>query len=106
MKVKIRPAETRVLVLPDEQGEMKTKGGLIIPPDAKEEKAKMGVIVAVGKGNADNPMLYSVGQRVIFSQYAGSPLLLDLVANGQEYTATEFKIMNQMDIWGTIEEVK
>ena len=103
---RIKPADTRVVVLPDELGEMKTKTGLIIPENAKEDRAKTGTIVVVGKGNADNPMLYSVGQRVIYSQYAGSPLLLDLKVGDKDYQATEFKIMNQVDIWGVIEEVK
>jgi len=76
----IRPMGYNVLVKPDEV-EKKTKGGIILPETKleKDEFGRMeGMLVAV------SPMAFSwsdwpdgqakpeVGQRVIFSRYAGS----------------------------------
>ena len=99
---KFVPAEQRVLVLPDEGSETRTASGIIIPGTAKEGKAYMGRVICVGNGSADHPMSYVKGQKVVYSEYAGSSLTLDLVEGKETFQATEFKLMNQNDIWGIL----
>lgn len=100
---KFNPAEQRVLVLPDEGQETKTAGGIIIP-DSKETKPNYGRVIAVGKGCLDTPMAYVPGQYVMYSQYAGTDITLNLVEGAETFDHTLFKVMNQTDIWGTLNE--
>lgn len=70
---KLRPLHDRVLVRRIDSEEM-TKGGIIIPDNAKEKPLE-GEIIAIGKGKAmDNgeirPMSVKEGDRVLFSKYA------------------------------------
>ena len=93
---KIRPLQDRILVKRLE-GEEKTKGGIIIPDSAKE-KPQEGEIVAVGNGkvleNGTKQQLdVKVGDKVLFSKYAGTEVKLD----GDEYT-----IMREDDILGIV----
>ena len=93
---KIRPLQDRILVKRLE-GEDKTKGGIIIPDSAKE-KPQEGEIVAVGNGkvleNGTKQQLdVKVGDKVLFSKYAGTEVKLD----GDEYT-----IMREDDILGIV----
>lgn len=104
-KVSFKPAKQRVLVLPDENSDMTTKSGIIIPNSEKSERCNFGTIISTGDGEVDNPMLYRRGQRVAFSQYAGSAILLDLTDSGKDFGVTEFKLMNQVDIWGVITDL-
>ena len=78
--MKIKPLGDKVLVEVLE-AEEKTKGGIILPDTAKEEKTE-GKVVAVGAGK----MLESgkiqapevkKGDRVIFGKYAGDEILID-----------------------------
>ena len=102
---KFNCAEQRILVLPDETSETKTPSGIIIPETAKEGKVHTGRIICVGKGSQDNPMNYSRNQIVVYSEYAGSSLTLDLVEGEETFKHTEFKVMNQTDVWGTLTEM-
>lgn len=93
----IRPLQDRVIVQRLEEEE-KTKGGIIIPDTAKE-KPMQGKIVAVGKGKVDedgkaSPLDVKVGDRVLFSKYAGTEVKIE----GEEYL-----IMREDDILGVIE---
>jgi chaperonin GroES len=95
--MKIRPLQDRILVerLAEES---KTKGGIIIPDTAKEKPAE-GTVVATGNGKvADDgkiiPMEVKVGDRVLFSKYAGNEVKLD----GNEYL-----IMGQDDVLCVVE---
>jgi len=97
----ILPAEQRIVVLPDEKEERRTSMGIILPQTSEEDRPETGVIVAVGKGDIDNPMKYLVGQRVIFSQYAG----LSIRINFDKYGEHIYKVMNQADIIGQIKEI-
>lgn len=47
-----------------------TAGGLIIPDSAKE-KSQYGVVVAF---NRENKLALSVGEKVLFSKYAGTEI--------------------------------
>jgi chaperonin GroES len=78
--MKIRPINDRILVLRIE-GNQKTAGGIIIPDTAKE-KPQEGEVVAVGPGKvADDgkrtPPEVKVGDRVLFSKYAGTEIKID-----------------------------
>jgi len=73
--------------------EEKTKSGLYVPDTAKE-KPQEGEVLAVGPGVMNEqgerlPMSVAVGDRVIFSKYAGTEIKLD----GEEYL-----IMAERDI--------
>jgi chaperonin GroES len=74
-KVKLEPLGERVIVRPIEQ-EQTTKGGIFLPDTAKE-KPQEGEVVAVGSGRVSDdgtriPMELAVGDRVIYSKYAGT----------------------------------
>ncbi len=76
----IRPLNDRVLVV-RVKSEQKSPGGIIIPDSAKE-KPQEGNIVAVGPGkmNEDGsrtPLEVKVGDRVLFSRYAGTEIKID-----------------------------
>lgn len=93
----IRPLQDRVIVKRLEEEE-KTKGGIIIPDTAKE-KPMQGEVIAVGKGKVRDdgkasPLDVKVGDRVLFSKYAGTEVKIE----GEEYL-----IMREDDILGVIE---
>ena len=95
--MKIRPLNDRVLVKRLEGAE-KTAGGIIIPDSAKEKPAE-GEIVAVGPGKLNDSgervaMDVAVGDRVLFSKYAGTEIKIDGV---------EHICMRENDILGIIE---
>jgi chaperonin GroES len=97
-KMKIRPLQDRVIVKRVEE-ETKTKGGIIIPDSAKEKPAE-GKVIAVGKGKVREdgtlqPLDLKVGDRVLFSKYAGSEVKVD---------GDENLIMREDDILGVIEK--
>jgi chaperonin GroES len=73
-KLKINPLGDRVVVRPLEEAE-EMRGGLYIPDTAKE-KPLQGEIIAVGPGRFEKgarvPMEVKVGQKVLYSKYAGT----------------------------------
>lgn len=78
--MKIRPLGEKIVVKLLESEE-KTKGGIILPDTAKEEKAE-GEVVAVGPGKTlesgkVQPPEVKKGDRVIFGKYAGDEVLID-----------------------------
>ena len=79
------------------EAEETTRGGIILTNSAKE-KPVMAEVVAVGPGgNVDGKevvMQVSVGQKVIYSKYAGTEVKLD----GQEYI-----ILRQGDLLAVVE---
>lgn len=96
--MKIRPLQDRVIVkrLAEEE---KTKGGIIIPDTAKE-KPMEGKVIAVGKGKVKEDgsiikMDVKVGDKILFSKYAGSEIKMD---------NEELLIMREDDILGIIEK--
>ena len=95
--MKIRPLQDRVLVERLEE-QTTTKGGIIIPDTAKEKPAE-GRIVAAGQGKTKDgsliPMELKVGDRVLFSKYAGSEVKFD---------GNDFLIMGQDDILCVVDE--
>jgi len=84
MALNIKPLGDRILVEPAEEKEVK-KGGIIIPDTAKE-KSQEGVVRVLGTGKTDEngkklAFEVKVGDRVLVSQYGGSPIKID----GKEY---------------------
>ena len=86
--MKIRPLFDRVVI---------TKSGLILTGNAKE-KPQMAEVIAVGPGGVvdgkDVTMSVNVGDKVIYSKYAGNEVKLD----GEEYI-----IVRQSDILAVVE---
>ena len=77
----IKPLYDRVVVKPIEEVEEKTPSGIIIPDTAKEKPSE-GEVIAVGEGRLlENgqivPLKVKVGDRVVYSKYAGNEFVLD-----------------------------
>ena len=94
--MKFRPLHDRVVVRRLE-GEEKTKGGIIIPDNAKE-KPQEGEIVAVGPGGRDEagkliPIDVKKGDKVLFGKWSGTEVKIDGV---------ELLIMKESDILGVV----
>ena len=93
----VKPLGDRV-VIKNCEAEETTKSGLILTSAAKE-KPQMAMVLAVGPGgNVDGKdivMTVKVGQKVIYSKYAGTEIKMD----GQEYT-----IVRQNDILAVVED--
>lgn len=92
----MKPLGDRV-VIKNLEAEETTRGGIILTNSAKE-KPVMAEVVAIGPGgNVDGKevvMQVSVGQKVIYSKYAGTEIKLD----GQEYI-----ILRQGDLLAVVE---
>ena len=79
--------------------EEKTRGGIVLPNTAKEKPTE-GEVIAVGTGKVlENgqklPLEVKVGDRIIFSKYAGTEVKLD----GDEYV-----IFSERDVLAIIEK--
>lgn len=92
MSFGIKPLGTRV-ALKKVEAEEKTSGGIILTSSAKEAP-QIAEVMAVGPGTKDEEMELKVGDRVVFSKYAGT----DIKFEGEEYT-----IMSQNDILAVVE---
>lgn len=99
-KVTIKPLHDRVLIELLE-AEEKTRGGIILPDTAKEEKAE-GKIVALGSGKrlkdgTLQPFEVKKGDRVMFGKYAGD----ELEINGKKH-----KVLKEEEIFAIVESSK
>ncbi len=92
MSFGIKPLGARVAIKKLD-AEEKTEGGIILTGSA-QEKPQMAEVVAVGPGTKDEDMELKVGDKVVFSKYAGT----DVKYGGEEYT-----IMSQSDILAVVE---
>ena len=95
--MKLKPLGDRIVVKVLEREE-KTKSGLFLPDTAKEKPTE-GEVIAVGTGKIlDNgqkqPVEVKVGDKVIFSKYAGTEVKLD----GEEVV-----IFSERDVLAIIE---
>ena len=92
----IKPLADRVVLKSLEQEET-TKSGIVLPGTAKE-KPQMAEIIAVGPGGVvegkEITMYVKVGDKVIYSKYAGTEVKLD----GEKYI-----IVRQSDILAIVE---
>lgn len=91
MSFGIKPLGERV-VIKRVEAEEKTKSGIVLPGQAKEQP-QMAKVVAVGPGTSEDKMELKEGDLVIFSKYAGTEIKFE----GEEYT-----IMSQKDILATV----
>ncbi|MDY2626883.1 MAG: co-chaperone GroES [Lachnospiraceae bacterium] len=94
--MKLRPLGNRV-VLQQQEAEEKTQSGIILPDSAKE-KPQDAVVIAVGQGKGEDgkdiEMQVKVGDKVIYSKYAGTEIKLD---------DEEYIIVDQNDIIAIVE---
>ncbi len=96
-KIRLQPLGDRVVV-EREASEERTAGGIVLPDNAKDKPAR-GTVVSIGDGKLlddgrRNAMQVKVGDRVIFSSYAGETFKV----NNQELL-----LMREDDILAIIE---
>jgi len=93
----IKPLGDRVVIKVLENEET-TKSGIVLPGTAKE-KPMQGEVLAVGSGELVDgkrvPLELKVGDRVIYSKYAGTEVKID----GEEYL-----ILRQNDVLAIVEK--
>lgn len=88
----LKPLGNRVLLEVFEE-ETTTPSGIVLPDSAKE-KSRLAKVVAVGEGKLlDNgerlPLEVSVGDKVVFEQYAGAEI---------KYDGSEYLVVKDTDI--------
>ena len=92
----LKPLADRV-VIKKLSSEETTKSGIVLPGSAKE-KPQMAEVIAVGPGGKidgkEVEMYVKAGQKVVYSQYAGTEVKLD---------KEEFTIVRQNDILAIVE---
>ena len=96
--MEFRPLHDRVVIRRIE-GEDRTKGGIIIPDNAKE-KPQEGEVIAVGPGARDESgkltaLDVKAGDRVLFGKWSGTEVRID---------GEDLLIMKESDIMGVVEE--
>ena len=94
----LKPLGDRIVVKVITRDE-KTKGGILLPDTAKEKPTE-GEVMAVGTGKVlDNgqklPLDVKVGDRIIFSKYAGT----EVTVNGEELV-----IFSERDVLAIVEK--
>ena len=92
MSYGIKPLGTKV-VIKEVASEETTASGIVLPGSA-QEKPQVAEVLAVGPGSEDVKMELSVGDRVIFSKYAGTEV---------KYNGEEVIILDQRDILAVVE---
>jgi chaperonin GroES len=98
--MKFRPLHDRVVIRRAE-GDIKSKGGIIIPDTAKE-KPQEGEVIAVGPGSRDEsgrlmPLDVKAGDVVLFGKWSGTEVKID---------GEDLLIMKETDIMGIVEKAK
>lgn len=92
----VKPLADRVVIKNVEMEET-TKSGIVLPGSAKE-KPQMAEVLAVGPGGVvegkEITMYVQVGQKVIYSKYAGNEIKID---------GNEMIIVRQSDILAVVE---
>jgi chaperonin GroES len=87
----VKPLGNRLLIKPVKE-EKKTEGGIVLPDSAKEKPQK-AEIIEIGKLEEDFDL--KIGDKVIFSKYAGTEIKIDDV---------EYIIIDVDDVLAKIEE--
>jgi chaperonin GroES len=95
--MKFRPLHDRVVIRRAE-GDIKSKGGIIIPDNAKE-KPQEGTVLAVGPGSRDESgkliaLDVKAGETVFFGKWSGAQIKID---------GEDLLIMKETDILGIVE---
>ena len=94
--MKFRPLHDRVVIRRAE-GDLKSKGGIIIPDNAKE-KPQEGEVIAVGPGARDDsgkiqPLDVKAGDKILFGKWSGTEVKI----GGEDLI-----IMKESDILGIV----
>ncbi|MCQ2546617.1 MAG: co-chaperone GroES [Clostridia bacterium] len=92
MSYGIKPLGSKV-VIKEIEAEEKTSGGIVLVASA-QEKPQMAEVLAVGPGTDEVKMELKVGDKVIFSKYAGTEV---------KFQGEEVMIMDQRDILAIVE---
>jgi chaperonin GroES len=98
--MKFRPLHDRVVIRRAE-GDVKSKGGIIIPDNAKE-KPQEGEVMAVGPGGRDEngkliPLDVKAGDTVLFGKWSGTEVKID---------GEDLLIMKEADLMGVVEKTQ
>jgi chaperonin GroES len=98
--MKFRPLRDRVVIRRAE-GELKSKGGILIPDTAKE-KPMEGEVIAVGPGSRDEsgkliPLDVEAGDLILFGKWSGTEIKID---------GEDLLIMKEADIMGVVEKTE
>ncbi len=88
----LKPLFDRVVIKAIETEE-RTASGIVLPGSA-QEKPQLAEVIAVGPGTEDTKMVVKVGDKVVYSKYAGSEIKLD---------NKEVVIIRQTDILAIVE---
>ena len=96
--MKFRPLHDRVVIRRAE-GDLKSKGGIIIPDTAKE-KPQEGEVIAVGPGSRDDtgkliPLDVMAGDTILFGKWSGTEVKID---------GEDLLIMKETDILGIVDK--
>jgi chaperonin GroES len=96
--MKFRPLHDRVVIRRAE-GDLKSKGGIIIPDTAKE-KPQEGEVIAVGPGSRGEsgqliPLDVKAGDLILFGKWSGTEVRMD---------GEDLLIMKEADILGIVEK--
>ncbi len=96
-KVKLRPLNDKIVVKRLE-AEAMTKGGIVLPDNAKE-KPREGKVVSIGEGKilkdgSRAKIQVKKDDRIIFSSYAGTEVKME---------GEEFLIMSEDDVLAIVE---
>ena len=99
ISMKFRPLHDRVVIRRAE-GDLKSRGGIIIP-DTAREKPQEGEVVAVGPGARDeNGALIALdvkaGDLILFGKWSGTEVKID---------GEDLLIMKEADIIGIVEKL-
>ena len=91
------PRGEGVVVKSDDEGESLTASGLVIPDTAKE-KPQISEVIAIGPGGRDDdgdriPMDVSVGDKVLYSKFAGTEIKLD---------SDEYLVLSERDLLAVV----
>ena len=88
----LKPLFDRVVIRNIETEEV-TKGGILLT-SASKEKPQMAEVLSVGPGAKDVEMVVKVGDKVVYSKYAGTEVKLD---------GHEVIVIKQSDILAVVE---
>jgi len=91
MEFKVQPLNENVLVQIQKM-EKKTKGGIVLPDTADDEKPQEGEVIEVGDSNK---IKVKKGDTVIFAKYTGTEIKVDDI---------EYLILKAEDILAKVEK--
>jgi chaperonin GroES len=99
-QMKFRPLHDRVVIRRAE-GDIKSKGGIIIPDNAKE-KPQEGEVIAVGPGSRDEsgkliPLDVKAGDIILFGKWSGTEVKID---------GEDLLIMKETDVMGILDKTE